>query len=226
MKKFGWGQALVILGLTWAVTAVPASAAYVLSIVGNGATFPDANGGQDGWGVLPGGTFQVNAVLTGTGPIDSAIFNVRFSEQNSLIYNSYLWEPVGWASGGADDFSVPEVDAVTGRFPADLKPLINNGTYPFTASINDVHFEAITRAGQTFTNGTLVTLTLKVPDTAVAGGGPITISPFADEFALFGEVVPTSNGSSLGVVIVPEPATLVLLGLGGFAALRRRFVAT
>jgi len=222
MRKFGWERMMVVLGLTWAASAVQVDASYVLSIVGNGTTYADANGAAPGWGVQPGGTFQVDAVMTGSGPIDSAIFNVNVTGSGSPNYISYQWENTAFQTGSNNDFSVPKGALDTGVVAGS--PAITNALYAFTPAISDVHFEAITRDGQTFSNGTIVTLTLKVPDTVTAASGPYTISPVADEFALFGEVVPTTNGSSLSVVVVPEPATLVLLGLGGLAAVRRRFI--
>lgn len=229
MKKFGWGRASVVLGLTLAATALPANAGgYILSMAGNGSTFPDLSAGPN-WGVQPGGTFQVDAVLTdrGLGPPtpaavhDSAIFNVNFTGPRSLLYNRYLWHVVAYQTGSVDDFSIPKGALDTGILPVET-PIVN-GTYAPTPAVADVHFEAITRGGQTFGVGTLVTLTLKAPDNATPGE-LYTIGPAADEFALLGNVVPVLNGSSLGVVIVPEPATLVLFGLGGLAAFRRRLL--
>ncbi len=228
MRKYGWGSAVVVLFL--ASGAVPANAGgYIVSIEGNGSLYPDGNGALPQWGVAPGATFQVDVVLTGDALgltiHDAAIFNVGFTGPRNLTYNSYLWDPIAYATGGADDFSIPEVDPGTGLFPAGVKPIIDNDLYipdgPNPPVRADVHFEAITRPGQTFGAGTIVTLTLKMPGDAQIGEKYV-IAPFPDAFTLNFNTIPTEMGSSLGVIVVPEPTTLILLGLGGLAAIRRR----
>jgi len=230
MRNYGWGSAVVVMGLILAAAAVPANAGgYLLSIEGNGSLYPDGNGALPQWGVAPGATFQVDAVLTGDilglTSHDAAIFDVSFTGPRNLTYNKYLWNPIAYNTGGADDYSIPEVDPITGLFPAGVKPIIDNDLYvppgsnpPVRA---DVHFEAVTRPGQTFGSGTIVTLTLKMPADAQIGE-KFLIEPFPDAFLLGFNTVPTDVGSSLGVIVVPEPTTLILLGLGGMAAIRRR----
>lgn len=220
MRKYGWKVALVLMALTLAVSTIPANAGgYVLSIVGVG---PDLAPGSQ-FGVLPGQSFDVAAVLTGDAFVmhDSAIFDVGFTGPRDLIYNTYLWYPVAYATGGDDDFSIPEVDPATGLIAAGLKPLITNDLYPATPARTDVHFEALARPGQTFTVGTLVTFTLKMPADAQIGEKYL-IQPYPVAFVLGFDTMPTDIGSSLGVVVVPEPATLILLVLGGLAAFHRR----
>jgi len=205
-----------------AATALPADADYVLSIAGVGTTFADRDPDPAKWGVRAGDEFQIAAVLSGSGPHDSAIFDVGVTGPRSLIDNKYLWG-TNYTSGSLNDFSVPKVDIATGLFPAGLKPVINNALYAFTPSRADMHFENLTNDGTTFGAGTLVTMNLKVPADAVLGE-QFVIAPFFDTFALGFDGVPTTNGSSLTVKVVPEPATLVLLGLGGMAAVRRRLL--
>lgn len=230
MGKHGLRIAIVLIGLTLVAAVAPVQAGgYSLSIAGNGSAFPDLDPGAL-WGVLPGGTFQVDAVLSDAGlPVppnpaalhDRARFDVGVTGPRFLIDNAYLWDAL-YASGGPNDFSVPKVDPGTLLFPAGVKPLITNNLYPATPTRADMHFEnTVTVPGQKFGVGTLVTLTLKVPGDAVPGE-QFLIAPFPSLFVNGSSFIPSSAGSSLGVVVVPEPATLVLLGLGGLAAIRRR----
>lgn len=227
MRSHGWRGTLALAYLTITATTVPAlGGGYVLSVEGIGS---DLDPGPQ-FGVLPGQQFDVAAILSGDvfASHDSAIFDVGVQGPRSLIYNTYLWDPVAFATGGDDDFSIPEVDPGTGLFPSGLKPLIDNNLYvpvgPNPPVRADVHFEALARPGETFTVGTLVTLTLKMPADAQVGEKFI-IEPFPGAFVLGFDTIPTEKGASLGVVVVPEPTTLILMGLGGLAAARRRLLS-
>ncbi len=218
----GCGRILVVLGLTLAAAAVPANAGPVLSIVGNGTLFPDANGDGPGWVVTAGGTFQVDAILSntpGSGVVhDSAAFNVSVTGPGNLLYSSYFWN-APYQTGGADDFSIPKGALDTGVVPGT--PAIDGALYNLTPAISDIHFEAVMRGVVEIPLGVLVTLTLKAPANVVLGV-EYTIAPIVEDFSLYGKIIPTTNGSSLGVIFVPEPATLVLLALGGLASARHR----
>lgn len=197
MRKYGWGGTLVAVGMTFAAV-MPASAGYVLSM--SGPATVDA-----------GSTVTVNAVLTGSGPHDSMIFDVGVSGPRPLAYNGYqLAGNVQYQTGSPDDFSVPKGALDTGA----LAQLAFNGA----------HFEAITRSGMTFDTGTVASMTLAIP-AAAQPGEVFVFDPRPDTFALGFDIVPTTAGDSLRLTVVPEPATLALLGLGGLLAARRRFLA-
>jgi len=187
------------MGLALAAAVVPANADYVLNM-----TAPaQAN---------PGQTVQVSALLAGVGPHDSFLLDVGIASSAgapNLVYLGYLLDLTAYQTGGADDFSVPKGAVDTGRLPAATPAPVN------------VHLEAVTRSGQVFTTGTLATIDFVIPAGA-APGQVYTFQPLADTFANGLDIVPTTNGDTATITVVPEPATLLLLGIGGMAAARRR----
>jgi len=204
-------RALSMIGLVSVVTVAPANAGYVLSITGP----PEQN-------VQSGRQFQLSAVLTSDANDrhDSMIFDVRFSGPVDLVYRRYFLDPVAYQTGGADDFSVPEWDPNIDYYPT----YTICASRPCVSDYTQIHFEAVTRPGQTFGSGTLVTMSFKVPvGTPELWSEPYTVEVIPDTFARGFEVVETvSGGPFLFFVDVPEPGTLALLVLGGVWMARQR----
>jgi len=217
MRKFGWGGTLVLMGLAVVAIAVPANAGYVLSLSGPST-------------VTPGQSFEVSANMTASDPVndkfDIHAWTVAVNGPRSLIYNGYLLNPAAFITGGAEDNSHPKGAPNTGDL-AGL--LITNSLYAATPSIADVQFEGLTRSNPDGTSipfvgsGNLLTMRLKMPDDAQLQE-VYNLGAGIQAFNLGFDDVSVQAGSPLSISVVPEPATLVLLGLGGLAAVRRRFL--
>jgi hypothetical protein len=201
MKVTGKRQGVLVGGVALLLGVAQVQAGYVINVV-------DAETGLSGQRVeVPAGTIRtLDLVLTSDGNDrhDSFGFNLGFS-QPGLLYNSYSLASPEYLGGGPNDFST---DA-TGQ--------------PIVAPL---HFEALTEVGGvTFGTGRLVSLQVGVPDNFLPVGVPkLDVSVFAipDFFGNGFDLVDAVAGPALTLSIVPEPATLVLLGLGGLAAVRRR----
>ena len=111
----------------------------------------------------------------------------------ALEYRGYSFPLPIFVAGGVNDFSV----------------------------LGTLHFEALTdNAGVVFGSGALIRL--DVTASTEPDGGVSTIDVIPDFFSIGFDAVPASAGETFTINVTPEPATLVLLGLGGLVARRRR----
>ena len=168
--------------------------------------------------VAPGETFELTAVLTSDANdvIDSMIFDVLFNGPRPLIYSGYvLAGNVEYQTGSLDDFSVPKGALDTGRFATP--PLITDGLAPQAGA--NVHIEAITRPGVTFSSGVLATLNLTMPANAELGEA-FDVAPVPDTFGCGDfDCTPWQSGGPIRINVIPEPGTFALVALGGSLAL-------
>ena len=154
------------------------------------------SGGSSTAAVAGGGSFTLDLVLTSDASDENmvAIFEVD-PDQSGLTYNSYTWGSP-YTTGGTDDSS-------------------NIGVDP-------LYFENYLDAG-TFGVGTIVSVSITVPTsywnthTQVVFSADLSNGGFMDEG---GEMIDTTAGCDF--TLTPEPATLVLLGLGSGLMLLRR----
>ena len=218
MRKFGWGGTLVLMGLAVDAVAVPANAGFVLSLSGPST-------------VTPGQSFEVSANMTASNGaadmFDIFAATVAVSGPRPLSYTGYVFNPAEIATGGAEDNSHPKGAAGTGNLgPVDS----TNGLYAVTPAIADVQLEGLTLSNPDGSSnpfvgsGNFATLRLQMPSGAQPGE-VYNLTPGVEFFNLGFDEVSVQPGSGLRVSVVPEPATLLLLGLGGLAIVRRRFLS-
>ena len=154
------------------------------------------SGGSAAKAVAGGASFDLDIVLTGTGVNYAAIFGVGLSE-SGLTINSYTWGSP-YATGSTDDASDTSDDTL-------------------------LYFENFVDPGE-FGIGTIVSVNITVPTAYWDTHTSVNISAEVSEddgYAFAGDVdVTTTAGDDF--VLTPEPATMVLMGIGGGIALLRR----
>jgi len=193
---------LLLVGALVAFATSAANADYLISVVDNGTGLNSAVR-------APGQSITLGVTLEGNPPNthDSADFNVIFS-RGGLVLTSFAWANPPFLTGGLNDFSDPKI-----------------GELPVEMTTAGAHFGANSNAfGTVFQTGTLVTLDLMVPGNwaPVPDSIEVTVQQGASfqDFVNF-EFPETTVGAPF-TLLIPEPATLALLGIGGLAALRRR----
>jgi hypothetical protein len=147
----------------------------------------------------PGDTLHLALQMTGTDPVDS--FGVGVQATPGVLHYPDVYtlapnNPGLFVTGGANDFSVPP------------------------------YFSALTEVANTFWNGTGRFIAFDVMvDPNAPTNSTADVVPVVDFFNAGFDNVDVTAGTPFVLTIVPEPATLALLGIGGLLAVRRRFVA-
>lgn len=198
MSKLGF---VAVVGIALCLGTSSAQADYVMSIV-------DAGAGGNALEVLPGDAFSLDVSLASDAQDFhlAGTFAVQFSAPG-LNYLNYTWG-APYVSGG-DDLSAPHLSALPLEPWAGTQALFSN----------------FLNAGQ-FESGTIITMDMSVP-LDFPTRSVVRIDPFIDEAQEMGftpdgsSFIPTT-GQGFTLTVIPEPATLLLLGIGGVVAMRRR----
>ena len=134
----------------------------------------------------------------------SAVFEVTLSEPG-LQFDSYAWAPP-YVTGGGDDWSDPG--------PPQNAGIISSGDLLGQT----IYFENFVDPGQ-FDSGVLLTLGLTVPNGFPLGDVVISATDSWFDNGLTGTAGIIEDFT---LTVVPEPATLLLLGATSLILLRRR----
>ncbi len=200
---------LLVLGAVFAF-ANTANASYVVSVQ-NGMGDSGADVRNDGTG-----TMNLNVVLDGNSAHTASEFAVTFSSAG-LVLTNFAWG-APYVTDGGDDVSVPQV--------TDLPVVISDSTFGVAGGPVDLKFSNFLGSGD-FGAGSVLSFDVQVPAGYPLGpveigvgntagtGNPSFLEGFGDA------AIDGITGFELNVV-VPEPATLALLGIGGLVAVARR----
>ena len=157
---------------------------------------PMVGGGKEAT-VNPGETVDVIIILTSdAGDISDAV-DLDLSLSSDLDYVGYEWQ--GVYNGSPFDASDSPTGGPHGR---------------------PIHFENFSMTGS-FGEGHLLTVTLGVPLDYMPVPDTVTVGVVLDGIVYQGSTVPAATGDPATLLIL-EPGTMMLLGLGAFALIRRR----
>lgn len=195
-----------VAGVLLAVGAsgfVAAQADYVIAATSGGLSSVNA---------VPGQVVAVDVGLTSNASDahNSAIFRVVFSEPG-IEYVGYTWS---LPYGATFDASTPSAASL----PAIVSgSSLEGASYP--SGVADVELSNVTDSG-VFSTGTIAQLLVRVP-LGWSGSGAVQVTVVPDTIANGFDVVPTTSGGALTLVI-PTPGSMALALVGVVGALRRR----
>lgn len=186
---------------------------------------PELQNGSTSVSLAPGDPFDLYIRLTSddSGQHNSVIFQVVFEEWSTglpapgLSYETYDWRASyqNRSEGSLDDDS----HLLDTDLPAILaEDTLSGAGYP--ANTVDVELSNVLDTGA-FGVGDLVVLTLKVPY-GYTGSDTVRISVVPDTIAEGFSEITTTAGDDFMLTVVPEPGTMVLLGLSCLLLARRR----
>ncbi len=188
------------------VCASQARANYVISV-------EDDFGNNGGGLLLPGSTHRLNIVLSGSSEHIASEFTVVISRPGLVLSNFSWGDP--YVTNGGDDVSVPQV--------TDLPTLLTADTYASTSAV-DAKFSNFLGSGF-FGTGTVLSFELFVPNNVPFALFDVSVgATFLNSTPYFLEdfdavTIDAINGYSFS--IVPEPASIAMFVVAGFAYWRK-----
>ena len=206
------GGLAVLVGVCVGLTSSNVHADYSMTLQDQGTGLTSA-------AVPQGGSITLDLMLASGDPMDihdGSSMLISF-DQVGLEFNSWDWNASAYTTGSADDYTR------MGPAPAPSGATLL-GSLPAALTSYGILFGANTRIGETFGTGAVVSFELGVPGSFAIGPVMIDVGldgPFSDWTVNYREFGGTSTGP-FTLNVTPEPATLMLLGLGGLAVLRRR----